>query len=230
MDTTIYISFAIAPVLIIMGFIILNSSRFNNWASLRNVILFGFISVIFVVLVKYLLNLAWNDNFHGIKRTLFYVVIGLAFTAELFKYLALRLALPKLSAIQKPIDGIIYGTFAGLGFSVGAVVLLAYKFIGLTATFFPNYPEYFYILLYTYPFASAVFGVAMGYFIGTGKLKKSAMLDHITALAAATFFHSLYYFSFITHDNVLIGITALGFILIIALLISQAIKIGRRMD
>jgi len=230
MNPTIYISFAVAPVLIIMGIIILNSSRFSNWASLRNVLIFGFVSVVFVLAAKYLLDLVWDGNFRGMKRTLFYIVIGLAFTAELFKYVAIRLALPKLAAIQKPFDGIIYGTFAGLGFSIGAVVLLAYKFIGLTANFFPNYPEYFYILLYTYPFANAVFGIAMGYFIGTGQLKKSKYLDHFTAIAAATFFHSLYYFSFITHDNVLIGITALGFILIIAVLISQAIKIGRRMD
>ncbi len=230
MNSTIYISFAVAPFLILIGIILLNSGRFKDWSSIRNVLILGFISVVFVVLAKYLLDLVWDDNYRGLKRTLFYIVIGLAFTAELFKYIGLRIALPKLAAIKNPIDGVIFGIFLGLGYAVVANVLIAYKIIGITPAFYQNFKEYFYILLFAYPFANIVFGVTMGYFVGSGRFRKNAFLENLTAIGAATLFHSLFYFSFFTHDNVLISITSLGFILLVAILISQAIKTTRRME
>ncbi len=230
MNTTIYISFAVAPCLILIGVIVLNSARFKDWGGIRNVLILGFISVVFVVLAKYLLDLRWGGNYHGLKRTLFYIVIALAFTAELFKYIALRVALPKFTAIKNPVDGIIFGIFLGLGYATAANILIAYKIIGITPSFYENFKEYFYILLYAYPFANIVFGVTMGYFVGSGRFRKNPILENLTAIAGATVFHSLFYFSFFTHDNVLISITSLGFILLVAILISQAIKITRRME
>ncbi|NOX86682.1 MAG: PrsW family intramembrane metalloprotease [Chlorobi bacterium] len=230
MNSTIYISFAVAPFLILIGIILLNSGRFKDWGSIRNVLILGFISVVVVVLAKYLLDLVWHDNYRGLKRTLFYIVIGLAFTAELFKYIALRIALPKFTAIKNPIDGIIFGIFLGLGFAMAANVLIAYRIIGITPSFYENFKEYFYILLYAYPFANIVFGVTMGYFVGSGRYRKNPILENLTAIIAAALFHSLFYFSFFTHDNVLISITSLGFILLVAILISQAIKTTRRME
>ncbi|HDO26895.1 MAG TPA: PrsW family intramembrane metalloprotease [Bacteroidetes bacterium] len=230
MNATVYISFAVAPVLILIGIILLNSSRFNNWKSIGNLLIFGLLSVVFVVAAKYLIDLRWHGNYHGLKRTLFYIVIGLALTSEVFKYIALRIALPKLAAIKKPVDGVVFGIFLGLGFVTAADILIAYKIIGLTPAFYEKFKEYYYIFLFSYPFANIVFGITMGYFVSMGRLKKIAFFDDLTAIFAAAFFHSLFYFSFFTHDNVLISITSLGFILIAAILISQAIKISRRMD
>lgn len=229
MNTTIYISFAVAPFLILIGVIILSSVRFKNWGGIRNVLILGFISVAFVVLARYLLDLRWHGDYHGLKRTLFYIVIGLAFTAELFKYLAMRIALPKFAAIKNPTEGIIFGVFLGLGYATAANILLSYDIIGITPAFYQNYKEYFYILLYAYPFANVVFGVTMGYFVGSGSTRKNPVLENLTAIGGATVFHALFYFSFFTHDNVLISITSLGFILLVAILISQAIKTTRRM-
>ena len=83
MNATVYISFAVAPVLILIGIILLNSSRFNNWKSIGNLLIFGLLSVVFVVAAKYLIDLRWHGNYHGLKRTLFYIVIGLALTSEI---------------------------------------------------------------------------------------------------------------------------------------------------
>ena len=116
MNSTIYISFAVAPVLVLISFILLKSTRFKAWEHIWNTLILGLISVIFVVLAKYLIDLRWHNDYHGLKRTLFYIVFGLAFTAELFKYIALRIATPKFKAIKSPVDGVIFGVFCVTGF------------------------------------------------------------------------------------------------------------------
>jgi hypothetical protein len=40
----------------------------------------------------------------------------------------------------------------------------------------------------------------MGFFIGLGKLRKMKIIDSMTGLAAAVFFHGLYSFCLITKD------------------------------
>lgn len=78
------------------------------------------------------------------------------------------------------------------------------------------------LFLYTYPLASITFGVVMGFFVGMGKMRKNRFIDNSTGLFAATFFHGLFYFCFITSDKRLLLFTTIGFLIITVTLIIKA--------
>ncbi len=74
-----------------------------------------------------------------------------------------------------------------------------------------NHAELF---LWTYPFATMVFSIIMGFFIGMGETRKNSFIDESVGLFLATFFHATFYFCFITSDLRLFGLTTIGFIMI----------------
>lgn len=225
MNLPIYVSFAVAPVLIILGAILLKVSfKIKNWVNIRNAILLGIFSVIFVVLANYLAELKWHGNYNRMKSMAFFVFVVIGFSAEFGKFLALRLGFYKLKTFEGPIEGIIYSSFIGLGYSLTAVVLFAYGFIGA-----PLISD-FTIFLFLYPFANLVFATCLGFFIGMGKIRSNRLIDNSTGLFVATFFHGLYYFSFITNDIRLQILIAVGFILIATVLLLRAIKLRNMKD
>jgi RsiW-degrading membrane proteinase PrsW (M82 family) len=166
----------------------------------------------------------WQGSYDKIKTMAFFVFVIIAFSAEFAKYLALRLGFYHLRTFEGPIEGIIYSNFIGLGFSMAAVVLFAYGIIGS-----PRIKD-FTVFLFLYPFANLIFSTCLGFFIGMGKLRKNRFIDNTTGLFVATFFHGLYYFSFITSDirlQILIGI---GFVMMGMILLSRAVKLRTMKD
>jgi protease PrsW len=225
MSLPIYLSFAVAPILIIIGAIILKVSfKIKNWVNIRNAILLGIFSVVFVVIANYLAEMKWHGNYNKMKTMAFFVFVVIGFSAEFGKFLALRLGFYRLKTFEGPIEGIIYSNFIGLGYSLTAVVLFGYDFIGA-----PRIND-FTLFLFIYPFANLVFSTCLGFFIGMGKIRSNGLIDNATGLFVATFFHGLYYFSFITSDirlQILIGI---GFIMIAFVLLARAIKLRNMKD
>lgn len=225
MSLPIYLSFAVAPVLIILGAILLKVSfKIKNWVNIRNAILLGIFSVIFVLAANYLAEWKWNGNYNKMKIMAFFVFVVIAFSAEFGKFLALRLGFYKLKTFEGPIEGIIYSNFIGLGFSLSAVVFFGYGIIGA-----PRIND-FTAFLFLYPFANLVFSTCMGFFVGMGKIRKNTLIDNATGLFVATFFHGLYYFSFITHDIRLQILIAIGFIMIATILLMRSIKLRSMKD
>lgn len=225
MSLSIYLSFAVAPLLIILGAIILKVSfKIKNWVNIRNAVLLGILSVVFVVFANYLADMRWHGSFTKMKTMAFFVFVVIAFSAEIGKYIALRLAFYRLKTFEGPIEGIIYSNFISLGFSMAAIVLFAYGIIGS-----PRISD-FTVFLFIYPFANIVFSTCLGFFIGMGKLRKNSFIDTATGLFVSTFFHGLFYFSFITSDirlQILIGI---GFVMMTLILLSRAIKLRTMKD
>ena len=222
MSPIIYISFAVSPILILVGMLVLKISfKVKNWVNIRNAILLGMISTLLVLLASYMADIRWQGEYRNLKRIVVFVFIIIAFSAEFGKYLALRLAFYKLKNFEGPIEGIIYGNFISLGFSTVAVVLFAYGLIGT-----PRITE-FVMFLYLYPFANIVFSTCMGFFLGMGKLRKNTFIDNATGLFVATFFHGLFYFSFVTSDIRLQIFVGVGFVLIALILLARAIKLRR---
>ena len=225
MELATYISFSISPILIIVGFLILHYSfKLKHMSALWYAVILGMISVVLIVLSNYVIDSQWHGNYRSLRRLLFYVIIVIAISAELGKYLVLRLNFYKRKDFEGPIEGIIYAIFIGLGFSTVAIVLFAYQMIGNPMV---NYQE---IFLYTYPFANIVTAICMGFFIGMGKLRKNFLIDDATGLFVAVFFHGLYYFSLRSQDPILIGIVVIGFVIISITLLVRAINLRKEKE
>lgn len=225
MSLAIYISFAVSPVLLIIGVLMLRYSfKVKNWGNIRNAVALGVLSVVLVVGASYLAEMRWHGDFRTFRHMGFYVFVVIAFSAEIAKYIALRSSFYHLKNFEGPIEGIIYSNFIALGYSMIAVVLFAYGIIGS-----PGIKQFAFFLLF-YPFANLVFSTSMGFFIGMGKLRKNRLIDNSTGIFVSTFFHGLYYFAFIMNDIAMKILIAVGFVLIAFILISRAIKLRKSKD
>ena len=225
MELYTYLSFAVSPLLIIIGLIYLKVGlQLQNWGNIRNAIILGFFSVILVIVADYIVQLRLHDDLRNMRRLAFYVFVVIAFCAEFSKLIFLRLSFFNLKTFEGPIEGIIYSIFIGLGYSTVAVVLFAYGILGI-----PNV-QHFTLFLFAYPFANIVFAICLGFFIGMGKLRKNILIDNAAGLFIATFFHGLFYFSFITRDDRLLIFTSAGYILIAIIFLSRAVKLRKARD
>lgn len=225
MNFLTYLSFTIAPVLIVFGLLIYRFGfEIKNLSNVINAIILGIISTLLIVGANYLIDTQWHGNFGSLRRLLFFVIIVIALSAELGKYIVLRFAFYNKKDFNGPIEGIIYTFFIGLGYAALATVLFAYDVIGTPLR------EYALLFLFTYPFVNIVFAITMGFFIGMGKLRKNTLIDNATGLFVSIFFHGLYCFSFLSHDIVLIIFTLVGFLIISITLFSRAVSLRKAKD
>jgi len=225
MDIFTYLSFAISPILVLIGILIfIFGFSIKKLTNIRNAIFLGMLSVALVYVANYLADQRFHGDVHSMKRMSFYVFVVVAFSAELIKYLALRFAFYKLSNFLGPIEGIVYTIFIGLGYSFVAVILFAYNIIGIDNN------EDVLLFLFTYPFANIIFGIAMGFFVGLSKTRKVTFIDNATGLILATFLHGLFYFSFQTSDFSLLIITSIGLLIIGVTLFVRAASLRNARD
>lgn len=220
MDINTYLSFAIAPLLLIFFILILKYVfSIKKLSNIWNAVFLGILSVVLVYLANYAADLKFHGNVHSMKRMTFYVFAVIAFSAELMKFLALRFAFYNKSSFLGPIEGIVYAIVIGLGYSTVAVVMFGFKFIGIDNN------EDVLLFLYSYPFANIIFAIAMGYFVGLSKTRKNVIIDDSTGLFLATFLHGLFYFSFQTSDFSLLIIASIGSLIIGITLFVRAARI-----
>lgn len=219
-----YISLAVSPVLlIVMVIFIKNNSSLTSFTNIRNSILFGFAAALLLFIASYLIDLRWQGNLHNMRRLAFFVFVVIAFSSELGKFIPMRLMSYNFPSFKGPMEGIIYSIATGLGFSAIASVLFAYGFVGKPINSLT-------LFLFLYPFANIVFSIALGFFLGMGKLRKNALIDHSTGLFLATFLNGMFYFSFITSDVRLFVITLIGLVIISIALLYRAIQLFNKRD
>jgi RsiW-degrading membrane proteinase PrsW (M82 family) len=217
-----YLSFTVSPLIIILLIAYLKFKfSIKSFRNITNAIIWGALSVLLLVIANYLIDLQWNDNLRNMRRMAFFVFIITAFSSELAKFAVLRFNFFNLKSFQSPLVGIIYAVFISLGFSLIASVLYAFGIVGTTTKF-----NDMTLFLYTFPIASFTLGCIMGFFVGMGKLRKSAFIDSSTAIFATTFFHGLFYFCFITQDKRLLIFTGVGFLIITIALILKAANLS----
>jgi hypothetical protein len=81
------------------------------------------------------------------------------------------------------------------------------------------------LFLFTYPLANVMFAIIMGFFVGMGKMRKNRLIDSITGLGSAAFFHGFYFFSFLTSDKTILLVYGLGLFFIGTLLGIKAMNL-----
>ncbi len=178
--------------------------------------LIGLFSVVIVVIFQYIAEALELDSLRNIKRTVFYAIVIIAFGAELGKFIVLRYYFLPLKEFAGPLDGIIYSTLIGCGFSTSATILLTYGIIGAQVN---------YLYIFTYAVANIIFAIIMGFFVGFGKHRENKVIDSLTGLFVAVIFHGLYTFSFLTQDYRLLILFSIGSIIIVILLAAKALNI-----
>jgi RsiW-degrading membrane proteinase PrsW (M82 family) len=209
----------VSPVLLIVVIIFLkNKSTLASFTNIRNSIFFGLAGVVLLFLSSYLADMIWHGSLHNMRRLAFFVFVIIAFSSEFGKFIPMRFISYRLPSYKGPLEAIIYSIATGLGFSTFASVLFAYGIVGKPI-------DNLTLFLFLYPFANIVFSIALGFFLGMGKLRKNTLIDHATGLFLATFLHGMFYFSFITSDGRLFIITLIGLIIISVTLLYRAVQL-----
>lgn len=215
METITIISFFIAPAFMI--FLALMSYEIMEKADYKSYLgsyLLGIITAIPMIVA--LLIAAHYDMVHdrSIRRILFFSFFLVGAFSEFSKYLLLRYYYLPKQLFSKPMDGILYSVNIALGFATAANIYFSFNWTTLLNVYAVNY---------TLPIANLLFGVIMGFFVGMSKFRTN-FVDSLTGLAAAIFFQGLYNFCLLSKDYLLLGIVALGTIIIAVILSSKAIN------
>ena len=209
------VSFIIPPLIAVFLYLYFRFTlKLSSYSLLFKSFLWGMISIILVISVQILASYFGLDKLNNIRRILFYAVVIMALFSELGKFFFLKGFIYPKKEFKTPVDGIIFAVMISLGFATMNNILYFISIPGLTV----NTAN----ALTAGP-ANVIFGVIMGFFLGLGKLRKMRVIDSMTGLAAAVFFHGLYDFCLLTKDYRLlwaffIGTTIIGISLCIAAL------------
>jgi protease PrsW len=214
-----YLSFVLPPLIAILIFIFLKY-KYGRWpdALLFRTFLWGVFSIVLVLSVQVIASALDLDKLNNIRRILFYALVIMAFFSELGKFIILKGFVYPKKEFKTPVDGIIYTVMISMGFATMNNIL-----------YFINIPDLSVNAVngLTAGPANVIFGVMMGFFIGLGKLRKIRLIDSMTGLSAAVFFHALYDFCLLTKDYKLLWAFFIGASIIAVSLCIAAIRMHK---
>jgi len=143
-------------------------------------------------------------------KTLVYTFIGIALVEEYFKFLVLTKYSFKRECFNEPMDGIVYGVIASMGFAL--IENIMYVYGNTEQSFFVAIVRMFSAIP-----AHALMGVIMGYYVGRAKFdtqnRKALMLK---GLFGAILLHGAY-------DYFLFSDLGIGIFAIVSLIFSYKI-------
>lgn len=212
---TIIISAIISPLLAILLFAYMKY-RFSggNFGLLFRSYFWGLFSTVFAALILYIAYLGGYLDLKNLRRILFYSFFVIGFGQEFGKFLMLRYLMLPSKLFKNPADGIIYSMMINFG------AVTAVNIATLLVT-----PEYDPTLLISYSLVSIVFAVIMGFFVGMGKARNNRLVDSLTGLFGAAFFHGSYEFILETNDHLLFWPFLIGSAIITFLLVIKAVQL-----
>ena len=217
MEILRYLSFAISPIIALMIYLFLRY-RFpgGSFNLLFRSFLWGMASIVLVLVVQLLAHVFHLDHLNSIRRIAFYSLVVTAFFSEFSKFFFLKVFCYPRENFKSPVDGIIYSVMIAMGFATMNSIL-----------YFLNIPNLKVntVNLVTAGPANVIFGVMMGFFIGLGKIRKIRLIDSMTGLSAAVFFHALYSFCLLTKDYKLLAALFIGSVIIVISLVLASLKI-----
>lgn len=173
----------------------------------------GMFGIFLVLAFQYISRMYGIDNFTNIRRIIFYSFVVMGLGSELGKFLVLRYFSFTKAGFNGPLDSIVYSIVISMGFAfMGNIIYLL----------IPGYAEIDFLYAYTVIPANLVFAIILGFFVGMGKSRENKFVDSMTGLFAASFFHALYSFCFITDDSRLLMFLSIGVLIIIFMLYYKA--------
>lgn len=177
---------SLAPVFIILFYIYFRDKYEKEpLGMLIKALLLGIAIVIPVIFVERFLMLLMPDSIAKVAEAFYHAFVVAGLTEELFKFLALYILIWRSPSFNEQFDGIVYAVFVSLGFA--GVENVLYVLDGGMQTALTR-------AITAVP-AHAIFGVAMGYFLGIAHRYKELRSSYLTrALLVPILLHGIYDF------------------------------------
>jgi RsiW-degrading membrane proteinase PrsW (M82 family) len=189
----------------------------DRYPGLITSFVLGMFSILIVLLFQYIARKFGLEDFKNLRRMIFYSFIVMGFGSEFGKFLILRYYYFPKKNFNGPIDSIVYSTMISMGFAlVGNIIYLAV----------PYYSEVDFFYAITVIFGNLFFAVILGFFVGMAKTRENKFVDSMTGLFAASFFHALYNFCFISEDFRLLLFLSIGAFIVVILLYYKAFELN----
>ncbi|HOM36011.1 MAG TPA: PrsW family glutamic-type intramembrane protease [Bacteroidales bacterium] len=182
----IYLSLAIAPVVIILFSIYISDSYNREPIGLLLLTLFaGMLAVIPVLIAGVVLSVFEGFFYSKVDLAFFQSFIQAGFIEELFKFLAVLLLIWRNKNFDEKYDGIVYAVFVSMGFALVENILYVFGYGMGTGI----------IRAFTAVPAHAIFGISMGYYLGLAKFKPSRRSTYLAlAFIVPWMLHGFYDF------------------------------------
>lgn len=192
-----YLSLATAPIIALLIFVYLKDKYEREPLGLcLKIALFGAIATVPILLFEILMSKF--EYFLGNSQIMkafwnSFMVAGLV--EETFKFLVIYLFIWKNKNFDEPFDGIVYATFASLGFALVENILYVFENGAGTGI----------LRAFTAVPAHTMFGITMGYFFGVAKFSDSNKTSLLAAsLVVPIFIHGFYDFILMSQNTLLL--------------------------
>jgi RsiW-degrading membrane proteinase PrsW (M82 family) len=213
------ISLILAPLIaaIIIAIVWIKRDKYR-YPQLISSFILGMISIVVVMLFMNIADRYYLNAFRNLRRIIFYSFVVMGIGSELGKFIILRYHNFNKSSFNGPLDGIVYSVMISMGFAFISVVLYF---------LLPYYTEIDFLYAITVVFANLFFAVILGFFVGLAKVRENKFVDTMTGLLAASFFHALYNFCFITEDIRLLLFYGIGAFIVVIMLYYKAYEMNQ---
>jgi protease PrsW len=188
---------SLAPVLIILFYIYYRDKYEKEPIGLLiKSLLLGAASVIPVIIIEILLDNYWQDKFssnvHQLGNAAYSAFIVAALTEELFKFGVFFLYVWRKKDFNERFDGIVYAVFISLGFAMVENILYVFQH-GLPVAI---------LRAFTAVPGHALFGIAMGYYLGLAKFIPEKRTKYIwLGLGMPILLHGIYDFMLMSQNG-----------------------------
>jgi len=176
---------SLAPVVIILLYIYLRDKYDREpWWLLIKLVVAGAIVVIPIAFVERLL-INWMPPFHQVGAAAYHAFVVAGITEEGFKFLVLYLVAWNSKRFDEKFDGIVYAVFVSLGFAAVENIMYVVQ---------SGYQTALVRALTAVP-AHALFGVAMGYYLGIARMYEEIRSSYLLkAILVPVLLHGIYDF------------------------------------
>lgn len=214
----ILLALAIAPVAFILLYVYLRDEY--DQEPLKHLIISfvgGVLTAIPVILIGNGLSEYWNLSSNSpVPQLLLYTFVVVALTEEGMKYLVLRWYCYRQPEFDEPYDGIMYAVTVSMGFA--GVENILYVMEG-------GYSVAWLRMLSAVP-AHAIFGVAMGYFVGKAKFNPivSPWFTRMMGLGLAVILHGAYDFFLFQQEYLYLAFASFAMVIVGVILSIRAMR------
>jgi len=177
----ILVILAITPVIFLLWFFYhLNRYKKKSKKLMTITFLLGAISIIPAIILEVILRNLIHQGL-GLLSIFIYYMIGVALVEESLKFTSIKIYAYKSQLFDEPMDGLVLGVTAGLGFATveNLGYVLHYGAVDAIVRSLTSVP------------AHALYGAIIGYYLGEAKFRKKPSLAFV-GLALAIFLHGIF--------------------------------------
>jgi protease PrsW len=178
------ITSAIVPSLLLLWYFYKRDLNPEPRGVLIKTFILGILMVPLVMLFGLPLRLLNPQLNHHMLAGLYYAVVYAAVPEEFFKFLVVTRYSARNPAFNEPMDGVVYGAAASLGFAAleNVIYVLQGGWISAVARALTAVPSH------------ACFGAILGYYVGQSRFNSERKISAWWGLLAAIMLHALYNF------------------------------------